>query len=73
MLRQIKYNQYHRIWQILKKIILSWFFYGDYKDFRVLSAFDGSAGGSLMYILLTDSCNWCDALMNEFSKHNKAQ
>jgi hypothetical protein len=27
-----------------------------YKDFRVLSAFDGSAGGSLMYILLTDSC-----------------
>jgi hypothetical protein len=39
-----------------------------YKDFRVLSAFDGSAGGSLMYILLTDSCNWCDALMNKFSQ-----
>ena len=38
-------------------------------DFGVLSAFGGSAGGSLVCILQMDSCNWCLALikLKEFS------
>jgi hypothetical protein len=38
-----------------------------YMDFGILSAFDGSAEGSLVYILQMGSCNWCDALIKEFS------
>jgi hypothetical protein len=48
-LRQIKYNQYQWIWQILKKIILISFIYGD------LSVIMKIKHGSYSLLLLTNS------------------